>query len=176
MALEILFLVIKENPRIKGLNIFYHCYLYSAYADDTIFFLKDVNSIKEIVNSIHIFSRFSGLRPNLSKCEIAGIGILKGVKVAVCGIQCVDLVSDTIEILGTHFSYNEKLKVERNFFLIIANIQRVLKLWKLRNLNLEGKILIFKTLAISKIIFQAFITPVPMYVVTELEKIEKIFL
>ena len=54
---EILFLLIKENTYIKGLNIFDHCYLYSAYADDTTFFLKDVNSIKEMVNSFHIFSR-----------------------------------------------------------------------------------------------------------------------
>ena len=53
------------------------------------------------------------------------------VKVAACGIQCVDLVSDTIKILGTHFSYNEKLKVDKNLCLIIANIQRVLKLWKM---------------------------------------------
>ena len=85
---------------MKGLNIFYHCYLYSAYADDTTFFLKDVNSVKEMVNSFHIFSHFSGLRPNLSKCEIADIGVLKGVKVVVCGIQCVDLVLNTIKILG----------------------------------------------------------------------------
>ena len=129
-----------------------------------------------MVHSFHIFSLFSGLRPNLSKCEIAGIGVLKGVKVAVCGIQCVDLVLDTIKILGTHFSYNEKLKEERNFCLIIANIQYVLKLWKLRNLTLEGKILIFKTLALSKIIFQAFVTPIPIYVVTKLQKIQKKFL
>ena len=95
---------------------------------------------------------------------------------AVCGIQCVDLVSDTIKILGTHFSYNEKLKEERNFCLIIANIQHVLKLWKLQNLILEGKILIFKTLALSKIIFQEFVTPIPIYVVTELEKVHKSFL
>ena len=129
-----------------------------------------------MINSYHIFSRFSGLRPNLSKCEIAGIGVLKGVKVAVCGMQYVDLVLDTIKILGTHFSYNEKLKEERNFCLIIANIQHVLKLWKLQNLILEGKILIFKTLALSKIIFQAFATPILIYVVTELEKIQKSFL
>ena len=108
LALEILFLLIKENPRKKGLNIFDHCCLYSAYADDITFFLKYVNSIKEMVNSFHIFSRFSGSRPNLSKCEIAAIGVLKGVKVAVCGIQCVDLVLDTIKILGTHISYNVK--------------------------------------------------------------------
>ena len=58
LALEILFFLIKENARIKWLNIFDHCYLYSAYADDTTFFLKSVNSIKEMVNSFHIFSRF----------------------------------------------------------------------------------------------------------------------
>ena len=73
-------------------------------------------------------------------------------------------------------SYNEKLKEERNFCLIMANIQRVLKIWKLRNLTLEEKILIFKTLALSKIIFQAFVSPIPIYVVTELEKINKSFL
>ena len=38
LALEILFLLIKENSHIKGLNIFDHCFLYSAYADDTTFF------------------------------------------------------------------------------------------------------------------------------------------
>ena len=92
---------------------------------------------------------------------------------AVCGIQCVDLVLDTIKVLGTHFSYNAKLKEERNFCLIIANIQRVLKLWKLQNLTLERKALVFKTLALSKIIFQAFVTRIPTYVVTELKKIQK---
>ena len=144
LALEILFLLIKENSSVNGLNIFDHCYLYSTYADDTTFFLEDINSIEVMINSFHIFFRFSGLSPNLSKCEIAGIGVLKGVKVAVCDIKCADLVLDTIKILGTHFSYNEKLKEESNFCLIIANTQRVLKLWKLRKLTLEEKYLFLK--------------------------------
>ena len=62
----------------------------------------------------------------------------------LCGIQCVDLVLDTFKILGTHFSCNEKLKDERSFCFIVANIQRVLKLRKLQNLTLEIKIIIFK--------------------------------
>ena len=61
---------------------------------------------------------------------------------AVCGIQYVDLVLDPIKILGTHFYYNEKLKEEMDFCLIIANIQHVLKLWTLRNLILEGRIIV----------------------------------
>ena len=152
LALDILFLLLKTKPEIAGLTIFDHCYLYSAYADDTTFFLKDTISIKNMVDTFHLFSEFSGLKPNLSKCEITGIGVLKGVQVAVCGMRCVDLKNDTLKILGTHFSYNEKLKEERNFYTTVTNIQRVLKIWKMRNLTLEGNIVIYKTLAISKIV------------------------
>ena len=42
----------------------------------------------------------------------------------------------------------------------------------MRNLALEGKIVIFKTLAISKIVFQSLTTPVPRHIVNELEKIQ----
>ena len=54
LAFEILFLLIKENPHIKGLTIFDHCYLYSTHADSTTSFLKDVNSTKEMVNSFQM--------------------------------------------------------------------------------------------------------------------------
>ena len=46
----------------------------------------------------------------------------------------------------------------------------------MRNLTLERKIVIFKTKAISKIVFQCFITTVPKYVLKELGKIQKAFL
>ena len=71
-----------------------------------------------MVDTLHLFSEFSGLKPNLSKCEITGIRVMKGVQVAVCGMRCVDLKNDTLKILGIHFSYNEKLIEERNFFLL----------------------------------------------------------
>ena len=58
------------------------------------------------------FSYFSGLEPNFKKSEIAVIGAPKGVQVAVCGLRYIDLNNDTLKIVGTHFSYNEKLKVE----------------------------------------------------------------
>ena len=80
LALEILFLLIKTKSEIAGLTIFDHCFLYSAYADDTTFLLKDTISIKNMVNTFHLFSEFSGLKPNLSKCEITGIGVLKRFK------------------------------------------------------------------------------------------------
>ena len=68
-------------------------------ADDTTFFLKNFRSIKELLTTIPLFSSFSGLKQNLLKCE-AGIRLLKVVKVAVCGIKCIDLTKDAIKILG----------------------------------------------------------------------------
>ena len=59
---------------------------------------------------------------------------------------------------------------------MFGHIQHVLKLRKPRNLTLEVKILIFKTLALSKTIFQAFVTSTRIYVVVELEQIQKRFL
>ena len=97
LVLEILFLLIKTKPEIAGLTIFDHCYLYSAYADDTTLFLKDTISIKNMVDTFHLFSEFSGLKLNLSKCEITGIGVLKGFQVAVCGMCCVDLKNDILK-------------------------------------------------------------------------------
>ena len=40
----------------------------------------------------------------------------------------------------------------------VTDIQWVLKIWKMRNLTLEGKIFIFKIIVISKILFLSFIT------------------
>ena len=85
------------------------------------------------------------------------------VQVAVCGLRCVDLKTNTLKILGTHLSYNEKLKDEKNFYTTVTYIQRVLEIWKMRNLTLEWKIVIFKTLVISKIVFQSLITLVPRH-------------
>ena len=38
LCFEIVFILIKANKRVKGINIFEHSYLYSAYIDDTTFF------------------------------------------------------------------------------------------------------------------------------------------
>ena len=118
----------------------------------------------------NFFSDSSRLKPNLSKCEIIGIGVLKGFQVTVCGRCCVDLNNNTLKILGTHFSYNEKLKEENKFHTTGSNIQRVLKIWETRNLLLEGNIFNFKTLAISKIVLQFLITTALRHIVNELEK------
>ena len=50
-----------------------------------------------------------------------------------------------MKILGVHFSYNKKLEHETNFQSHIVKIESVLRLWRMRNLTIEGKILVFKS-------------------------------
>ena len=82
-----MFNLIKQNKDIHGLTFFDHTFLYIAYADDTTFFLKDKESVKNVINIFDTFCFYSGLKPNNSKCEIAGIDVLKGVSIELCGMK-----------------------------------------------------------------------------------------
>ena len=104
--MEVLFALIKNKADIKAIDIFDHTFLFTAYADDSTFFLKDISSVKMLVETFKKFSCFSGLKSNIAKCEIAGLGPLKGVLDAVCGLKTADLTNDAIKILGLNFSYH----------------------------------------------------------------------
>ena len=100
IVLEVVFRIIKETSNIKGFEIFQKKFIYTAYAYDTAFFLRNTESVINLLEIFKHFSQFSDLKQNKSKCEIAGIGVLKGVKVALCGMRCVNLYEDTIKKLG----------------------------------------------------------------------------
>ena len=46
---------------------------------------------------------------------------MKGVSLALCGMDCIDLTKKTIKVLGIHFSYNKKLETEENFIRRLEN-------------------------------------------------------
>ena len=127
----------------------------------------------ELARTFKEFSSFSDLRPNMSKCEIAGIESLKGVETVICSMKNIDLTKDAVEIIGISFSYNKAIQNELNFRTTISKIQAVLKLWRMRKLSLEGKIIVFKSLAISKIVYLSLLTSVPNNIVEKLIKLQK---
>ena len=97
-----------------------------------------------------------------------GIGALKGVKVAICGIKSIDLTEEAIKIL-VFFSDDKNLQLENNS-------RKTKQMWRRRNLTLEGKIIIFKTLALSKITFLAQILVILNQIIDALQQIQKDFL
>ena len=57
-------MLIKNDPNIKEIEIFEYCYLYTAHADNTIFFLKYENSIVNLSENFN--GALSGLRQFLA--------------------------------------------------------------------------------------------------------------
>ena len=120
-------------------------------------------------------SIYSGLKPNKSKCKIAGISVLKGVSTELCGMECIDLTKFSVKILGIHFSYDKKIENEENFIKLFKKIENVLKNWRTRNLTVQTKITIFKTLAVSKVLL-ALVINVAHVIIDQLNKIQKDFI
>ena len=98
------------------------------------------------------------------------IRILKSVKVAVFNMKCVDLWKDTITISCVHFPYNKTKQDEKNLWETVTKIKNILKIWRMRSLTFEDKIIIFKILAISKIVYLSMMIKVPTEIIIELGK------
>ena len=112
--------MVRNNKNIKGLNIFDNFFSHIVYADNTTFFLQNKELIEELKETFTLFSSFLSLKPNISKCEICGLGSLKGVGMAVCGMQSVDLTRDGMKILGIYFLCSINLTNEK---------KNMVKLW-----------------------------------------------
>ena len=82
-------------------------------------------------------------------------------------MKCIDLTKNSVKILGIHFSYNKKIENEENFIKLIKKIENVLKIWRIRNLTVQGKI------TISKVIHLALVTNIPQVIIDQLSKIQK---
>ena len=124
-------------------------------------FLENKESIEE---------SFSDLKSNISKFEIYGLDPLKGEEMTVCRMKSVNLTRDAIKTLGIYFSYNINLMNQKDYGQAVTNIHGILKLWKMSNLSIECKIVVFKTLAISKLVYLALLTVIPSHITDEVAK------
>ena len=69
-----------------------------------------------------------------------------------------------IYALGTAFSYNRNLCEAENFTSKINKLQKLFNIWSQRDLSLYGRILIAKTLGLSKLIYSSACVQTPVQV------------
>ena len=92
-------------------------------------------------------------------------------------MTCINLRNEVIKVLGIYFSCNQKIKDEKKIIILFKIFKvSVLTLWRMRDLTLEGGLVIFRTLSISKTVFLALLIKITYQLVKELEKIQKSFL
>ena len=143
----------RENKEIKGIIVDNHEIKLSAYADDADFLASDVKSIKLIFQTCSSFQKFSSLKLNCEKSETCWIGSRKGSPETPINCKWVNIQNEAIRTLGIFNSYDNDLVEKLNFLDNLKCVNNVLKLWEYRGLSIAGKILIFKSLALSKLLY-----------------------
>ena len=79
--------------------------------------------------------------------------------------------------ITNYFSCNMNLMNQKNYCQAITKIHGILKLWRMRNFFIEGKILVFTTLAISKLVYLVLLTVAPDHIIDEkVARIQKWFI
>ena len=65
---------------------------------------------------------------------------------------------------------------QKNYCKAITSIHDILKLWRMRNLSIEGKFVAFNMLAISTLVYLTLFTIIPNHITEEVGKIQKNFI
>ena len=124
----------------------------SAYADDADFLASDAMSLELILQTCANFQTFSSLKLNVEKCEACWISAEKDNPAKPINCKWVKHC-EAIRTLGIYNSYDTDLVEKLNFLDNLKPLNDVIRTWEPRGLSLAGKILIFKTLALSKLLY-----------------------
>ena len=173
LALEYLFIKVRENENIHRIEIFDFEFKISAFADYASYLVTDLQSAGHLWRLFSTFAQRSSLKINREKSELCGIGSLKGVKRVFHRFKVLHLTHESIKIFGCHHSYDAS---HQNLSVLLENIQAVLNLWRTRDLSVEGKIPVFKTLGLSKMQYLAMMSNVPNSMIETLKVIHNNFL
>ena len=140
LCVEILAHLIRKNPEIKGFKINNTEYLVSQYADDTSLILEATEkSLKNALNLITYYSKFSGLSMNNDKTRVIWLGAMKGSDIRLCQEFNLNWDQGHFTVLGVNFSTNLLEMIELNFDKKIREIKDLLLQWSKRNFTPFGK-------------------------------------
>ena len=161
-----LFILVRSDARLRASWL-------TSFADDATYFLLNTASVYQLFRVFDEFQAYSFLKVSGEKSEISGLGLAKGELGALCGCKTVNLLTDSIYLLGIHHSYNQKLAENRNLSSLKGGYKYVISLWKSRGLTLAGKIQIFKTFGILKFLYLSTMTTIPKSIIEEVHKIQE---
>lgn len=130
-VIEILAIFIRSNTNIKGSTIGDNETKLLSYEDDMTALLSDTASAKELLDSLNIFEKYSGLKMNVSKTKAMWIETMKNSSEKPLGLEwCL-----TVKNLGVIFSCNLKVISSQYFQEKLDIIQKVINIWKMRGLS-----------------------------------------
>ena len=172
---EYLTLAFKHTNTIEGITIHNKEHRISQYADDTSAFLKATEqNLKNSLKIMDWFYRKSGLKINYSKTKVIRLGPIRETDRRFCRENNLEWVS-TFTALGIEYNTLDMANItELNILLKIDSMKKLIQLWMGRNITPVGRITVFKSLVLSKIIHLLQSLPSPNQ--TTMSSIEKLAL
>ncbi len=178
LCTEILAIAILNNKEIKVIDIpvprkqVHTQQKISQYADDTTLFLHDENQVLATFDTIEAFSSKSGLSLNIEKTEAMWLGSFSNRKEKLFGFKWPRV----IRFLGIYIGYDYEETKRWNWTNKLESFQKTLDCWRTRDLTIFGRIVIVKTIGLSKLIYSATLLPIPSEIVEILENVIDKFL
>ena len=176
LALEVMLLQVRSNEQIEGIKINDFEVKLSAYADDTYFFTLDTRSLLAVLNTCKTFQEFSSLKINLEKCQACWIGAAKDKSDTPINCNWINVNHHKVVTLSVFDSYNCPLAEKHNFLNQITSVKERLHTWGHRGLTLAGRILIFKSMALSKTVYTSTMVSPPKQFIDLLSSIKQKFI
>ena len=176
LVLEVMLIQVRSNDQIKGIKINDFEVKLSAYADDTYFFALDIWSLLAILDKCKTFQEFSSLKLCLEKCQACWIGAAKDKSDTPINSSWITINHYKVVTLGVFNSYYCFLAGKHNFLNQITLVNERLHTWGHIGLTLAGRILIFKSMALSKTFYTSTMVCPPKQFIDLLNSIKQNFI
>ena len=152
LCAEILSHVIRENPKIVGIEMYGVENKLSQYADDTTIFISaEKECLKNVIRVLDWFKKISGLEVNRDKTKVIKIGAIRDRSITFEDSFGLEWTKN-FEVLGIKYRIdNMETVTDDNISSKITDMKKLLSIWNVRNLTPYGKVVIVKSLIYSKI-------------------------
>ena len=117
---------------------------------------------------LNALQQYSGLKLNIEKTEAMWLGSAKHNLDKPLDLKWSDKM---IKILGIHFGHNKQEMVRANYESKVQSLKTTLTIWKMRDLTLNGRILISKVLGLSKFDYTLSVLTMPKDVIRRVNDI-----
>lgn len=105
LCAEIMGIMIRNNPDIKGIFIKRNEYRLLQYADDTVVLLDGTkSSLTCALSLVDQFSKYSGLKPNYEKTRCIKIGSMSQENINICSDFNLHWSQEPFTVLGITYS------------------------------------------------------------------------
>ena len=158
---EILAHLLIYNPHVKGVRLGQSdvMHVISQFADDATLFLEATQeNLQEVIKSLTLLERNTGLQISYEKTTIYRVGSLRHSDASFYSEKPIQWSDGDIDMLGITIRNAEHQDVS-TYDRIIEKMQNISQTWYHRRLTLMGKVLLINTLMASLFVYSMAVLP-----------------